>query len=208
MFLPIKKEKILGLSLVLIILSVLIVLILEFLKNPEEFRKGEEFRNFELELKEMEWKQWRNSLPDSQKNVFSEKQYNNSTNVRVIEQESEENDLTIQIKGIVKEFNEEELVVVAVDKTYVIGLLKQNSIYCVPEMMPRADGKGMASTQDAMLDFSRVRDETDVLSVGEIQKQIEVGDDVLVEVEVNEKGEMIVKMIVGFGCEIERKLGL
>jgi len=182
---------------------------LEIRKLMKEEKKREKEREEKRLINRQEHYDWLDTLPEPQKELFqeksNEKEYKENYVQSIKEDDSELEE--IQVRGKVKSFDNKVLLIDAIDKEYAIGLLREAIFYCIPEMMPTPNGK-MMSTKEAMIDFSKYRDSGFLYKIADIQKQIYIGDDVVVEAEIDEEAKMTAIMISGYGCEMERGLSL
>ncbi|MFC1653970.1 hypothetical protein ACFL1M_03950 [Patescibacteria group bacterium] len=110
---------------------------------------------------------------------------------------------SIQIRGVLEGWNEDEMVVGVVDKKHVVLIDEPLRVRCVPETLP-VYGGGEVSSRMAFIDFSQDDSIGEELELTDIYNLFAVGDDVIVlgEEIVSLGGVIDPSLLVGFGCRL------
>ena len=105
-----------------------------------------------------------------------------------------------QLRGVIETLEESRMVVKIGEELYEVDLPSRVYLKCMPETFTGSEGTVPAS--QIFLDFRQSEDKGTLISSSEIGELISVGDDVTVQVDVDENDKMTADMIVGYGCRL------
>lgn len=105
-----------------------------------------------------------------------------------------------QLRGVIETLEESRMVVKIGEELYEVDLPSRVYLRCMTETL--TGSQGTVPSSQVFLDFRQTQDKGTLLSSSEIGELISVGDDVTVQVDVNENDKMTADMIVGYGCRL------
>ena len=134
---------------------------------------------------------------------FNSKEFSKEEWIRPLENNAEGSLLSAkaQIRGKIKEFNKELIVVETAGELYEIKLPLRFYFYCAPLFFTDAEGKKVPASEVPMF-FEEYSDIGKLVYFDNVKDKIKTGDETTVEVKVDENENMQVEIMAGYGCEI------
>jgi len=134
---------------------------------------------------------------------FNSKEFSEEEWIRPLENNAEGSLLSAkaQIRGKIKEFNKELIIIETAGELYDIKLPLRFYFYCAPLFFTDAEGKKVSASEVPMF-FEEYSDIGKLVYFDNIKDKIKTGDETTVEVKVDENENMQVEIMAGYGCEI------